>query len=515
MPALLNRPLAALAASAVLIPVVAACGGSGSGSPDADPAAIVPARAPLYFEANVKPDGDTKAALDELAKKLGGVDDLGAELVRVIDKEGRESDKDFSYKEDVEPWLGDSVGVFFHDLEGKDDEPEGAMIFPTKDPDKARKAFEGSLAKLEGGKKGRVVKRTYRDVEYRVEETEGDALAIVDDYAVFGDESGIKAVLDAKEAESLAEADAFKKSRDQVPDDGLGFAYIGLRQLFSSLGPQAAAVRPLLEQAGDQIAFALSAEKDLIRVDTASLGVSGPATGGPGKVFETLPRDSWAAFGASDLGGTFGRALEQFGQLGALGGVDIEREFQRQTGLDVQRDLIAWMGDAGVFVTGTEIAQIGGALVVESKDPDATRRAIPRIARAVSRLGGARVTETSGGVTMRFPGIPLPISMVLDDDRFVLAVGRSGLEAATGGSGTIADNPAFRDAQGKLGDGMEPSMFVDMGPVRELVSGAGLEGRGGEAGQRAMKALEALTAIVAGGKREGDIARGRLVVGVK
>jgi hypothetical protein len=515
MPALLNRPLAALAASAVLVPGLAACGGSGGGSPDADPAAIVPARAPVYLEANIKPDGDAKEAVDELARKLGGVDDLGAELRKVIDKEGREDDKDFSYKEDVEPWLGDRVGMFFHDLEGKDSEPEGALIFPTKDPDKARAAFEANLGKLDGGKKGRVVQRTYRDVEYKLEQTENDAIAIVDDYAVFGDESGIKAVLDAKAAESLSEADAFKKSRDQVPDDGLGFAYIGLRQIFSSLGPQAAALRPLLEQAGDQIAVALSAEKDLIRIDTASLGVSGPASAGPGEVFATLPQDAWVAFGAADLGGTFGRALEQFGQLGALGGVDIEDEFRKQTGLDVQEDLIAWMGDAGVFVTGTEVAEVGGALVVKSKDPDATRRAIPRIGRAVSRLGGARVRETSGGVTMRFPGLPLPVSMVLDDDRFVLAVGRSGLEAATEGSGTIADNPAFKDAQGKLGDGMKPSVFVDMGPVRELISGAGLEGQGGEAGARAMKALEALTAIVAGGKREGDIARGRLIVGVK
>lgn len=508
------RPLAGVLAVAALVPAVAACGGSSGGSPDADPAAVVPARAPLYLEANIKPDGESREAVDELARKLGGVDDLGAELRRVIDKEGKEDDKDFSYEKDVEPWIGDKVGLFFHDLEGADSEPEGALVFPTKDPDKARKAFETNLANLDGGKKGRVVERTYRDVKYKVEQTEGDAIAIVDDYAVFGDETGVKAALDAKEAESLAEAEAFEKSRDQVPDDGLAFAYIGLRQIFSSLGPQAAAVRPLLESSGDQIAVALTAEKDLIRVDSASLGVSGEGKSGPGTVFATLPRDSWMAFGAADIGGTFGRALAQFGQLGALGGVDIEREFQRQTGLDVQKDLIAWMGDAGVFVTGTELTEVGGGLVVQSKDPAATRRAIPRIARAVARFSGASVTEISRGVRLRIPALPLPISMVTDDDRFILAVGENGLDAATGGGGNLDANPAFRDAQGKLGDGMKPSMFVDMGAVRELASGLGLEQQG-EPGQRANRALEALTAIVAGGSRDGDIARGRLVVGVK
>lgn len=518
MPALLNRPLAAIAASAALIPLIAACGGSSGGSPDADPAAIVPARAPVYLEADIKPDGDAKEAVDELARKLGGVDDLGAELRGLIEKEAREDDKDFTWKKDVQPWIGNRVGIFLHELEGKDDEPEGAVVFPTKDPDKARDSLLESLSSLDGGKKGRVVERTYRDTKYKVEATEGNAVVTIDDYVVTGDESGIKAVLDARKAESLAETDAFKKSRDQVPDDELGFAYLGMRQVFSQLGPEASAIRPLLEQVGDQLAVALSATKDSIRVDSASIGVSGPGSSGPGKVFPTLPGDAWVAVGATDIGGTLQRAVEQLEQLGALGGVDIQEEFRKQTGLDVQRDLVSWMGDGGLFVTGTSVANISGALVVESKDPAATRRAIPRLARAASRLAGASVGSAPRGVdagaVLRFKGLPLPITLALDGDRFVLAVGQGALDAATGGGSRLDANPAFRDAQGKLGDGIKPSFFVDMGPVRELVSGLGLEKEGPEA-QRFLRALEAMTAIVGGGRRDGDIARGRVVVGVK
>ena len=163
----LLRPLAAVAACAALAPVVAACGGSG-GNPDADPAAVVPARAPVYVEAAIKPDGDTAEAVDELGRKLAGVDDVGAELRRLIEKEAREDDKDFSYKEDVEPWLGDRIGLFFHELQGADDEPEGAVVFTTKDADKAREALEGNLKNNEG-KTVKLTKRTYRKVEYRVD----------------------------------------------------------------------------------------------------------------------------------------------------------------------------------------------------------------------------------------------------------------------------------------------------------------------------------------------------------
>jgi len=514
----LLRPLAALAACAALAPAVAACGGSG-GNPDADPAAVVPARAPVYVEAAIRPEGDAAEAVDELGRKLAGVDDVGAELRRLIEKEARESDKDFSYKEDVEPWLGDRVGLFFHELQGAEDEPEGAIVLTTKDADKARETLEAALAVGDDGKKVKLTKRTHRKVEYRVD-PENDATAMVGDYAIFGDESGVKAAIDAQEAESLAEADAFKKARDQVPSEGLGFAYLGLRQLLSGLGPQGAALRPLLEGAGDSIAIALTAEKDLIQLDTASLGVSGGggAATGPGKVFESLPQEAWLAAGLADVGGQISRALEQFGQLGALGGVDVQREIQRQTGLDVERDLIAWMGDAGVFVTGESVADIGGGLVVESKDRAATRRAIPRIAQAVARLGGASVGPAPSGVdagaTLRFARLPLPVALALDGDRFVIGVGEAAIEAATGGGGTLGDNPAFEAAQGRLGDGMEPAFFVDMGPVSELASTAGLEQQG-EPGRRVQQALEALTAIVAGTRREGDIARARVVVTVK
>ena len=306
MPALLSRrPLAAVAATLAAVPLVAACGGGGGGgNPDADPASLVPARAPVYVEAVVRPEGETADAIDQLGKKLAGVDDVGAEIRKAIEKESREDDKDFSFDEDVDPWLGDRVGLFFHQLNGgEDDEPQGAVVFATKDADKARSFFDEQLAVLDGGKKGRVVSRTYRDTEYKVEETDGDAFVVVDDQAVFGDEAGVKAALDARDAESLSEADAFKKARDQVPDDGVGFGYLGIRQLVSSLGPQAAAVQPLLEQAGDQLAFALTPKSDAIQIDAAALGVSGEAgQAGPGKIFETLPRDAWLALGVADIG---------------------------------------------------------------------------------------------------------------------------------------------------------------------------------------------------------------------
>ena len=57
-----------------------------------------------------------------------------------------------------------------------------------------------------------------------------------------------------------------------------------------------------------------------------------------------------------------------------------------QSGLDIDKDLLAWMGEGAVFVTGDSPATIGGALVVQSKDPTATRAAIPKLASLITRF---------------------------------------------------------------------------------------------------------------------------------
>ena len=146
-----------------------------------------------------------------------------------------------------------------------------------------------------------------------------------------------------------------------------------LSTLFSSLGPQGAALRPLLGQAGDTVAFALDADEDEISVETATLGVEGrgraerpgrgarrrcPATRGwrPGPPTSARRSSSSSSSSASSA---------------RFGGVDVDqvlRQFEQQTGIDLREDVLSWMGDAGVFVPGTTLSDIGGALVVESKD---------------------------------------------------------------------------------------------------------------------------------------------------
>ena len=440
----LSRSAAGLLLAAAL-PALAACGGGSGGDPSADPAAVAPAGSAVYLEANLEPGDD----INELAKKLSGEEDPGGRIKAEIEKSARESEPDFKFSEDIEPWLGDRAGVFVPKVTTGDDTPAG-IVLPTKDPDKAKEAIEKSIRTPDKGEdKPQVTERTYNDTKYIIDTGEDNGVAIVDDYAVVGSDVAIKGAIDASEGDSLADSSEYKKARDAVEEDGVGFMYVRLSQVFSGLGPQGAAARQALKGFGDTIAVGLDGDASTITAESASLGVTGPE--GP-----RAPATCWRRFrpsrgwpsASADLGTRIEQGIEQFSQLGALGGQDPEQlldQLEAQLGIDPRRDLAAWMGDVALFAVGDTPAEIGGGLVAKTKDAAATRKAIPRITRFLEQVAQvqAKPLRQSGvdlGVTLTSPELPLPIHMVLtDDERFIVAVTDKALEEALEPAESLGD----------------------------------------------------------------------------
>jgi hypothetical protein len=224
-----------------------------------------------------------------------------------------------------------------------------------------------------------------------------------------------------------------------------------------------------------------------------------------------------------DLGGRIEQAIEQFSQLGALGGQNPEQlldQLEAQLGIDPRRDLASWMGDAGVFAFGDTPAELGGGLVVAVKDQDAARAAMPRIVRFLRRVGGVSAKPLSrGGIdtgfTLSSPALPLPVHLALtDQDRMIVAVTDAALaQALKATDDRLGDSAPFKEAAGRLGEGMEPMAFLNFAPLAGLVdaTGAGSDPNV----KKARDGLERLTTLVIGAKREGDSAAGKLIVGVK
>lgn len=494
----------------------AGCGGSSGGGSDADPATLVPASAPIYAEFSLEDDEDFKA----VASKLTGAADPAAELVKLLESSGSGSGSDFDYERDLEPWLGDRVGLYFTSL--ADDDVQGAFIAATEDEDKAKDFLAKELKDTDGDDKpAQVSEMKHKDVDYSVDTANDNAYAIVDGTVVYGSEQGVKGAIDASDGDALADTDGLKTARDQVEDDGLMFAYAGIRELAASAGPGATAqLQSFIDQAGDRIAMSGDVEDGAIGFEVAQLGLENPVAAEPGKILADLPGDAW-------VGGSFaafGKTIEaQLKQLEATPeGKQITQglqQLQSATGIDVRSDVISWIGDMGFFVRGTSLNDIGGALIVEASDPQKPKRLLSELQNIAQAAGDASLRELDQdgveGVTIRTEDVPFPIHVGVGGSKFIVAVGDEALSQAVNPSGKLVDSAEYKAAAEKLGDDVKPAFFANLATAKTLIEGTGVLQQAGDDAAAIQRVLDNLTTVVGGSSAEGGVQRTKFVIGVK
>jgi hypothetical protein len=532
-PLLLRRRRATLltaCCAALAVVPLAGCGDSssaGSGDAGADPAALLPASAPLYVEAQVRPTGDLAVNVKSVAGKILRTGDPAGKIVGLIDQ-GLKDDK-ASYEDDIAPWLGQRAGIAITSIGagGKDVDLVGAIA--SKDDDAAN-TFLDQQAKGET--------RTYRDVKYHFKTGDDIAAAVVDHAVLIGTERGLKSAIDAQAGGGgLASSGTFKKARETVGTDGIGFVYADPGRFFdlvagaasgTAAGSDAAALKSfkgLLTGTGLQsVAATVDVASNAIRVDAAAIGLkagaakSATAGDGPGAA-AAVPAGSWLSIGVGDVGGAVKSALASAGTAGITGGVDpatLLEGLKSQLGVDVQKDLLSWMGDAALFVRGTSMSDLGGALVVTSKDPAASRAAIPKLEKLLKGLGvdtGSLTADVAGaaGFTVKIGG-PLTggIDVATKDDKFVIAYGKDALKDALGGGDSLGDSAPYKTAAGLL-DGAKPSLFLDTPQVVKLI---GTFAGDDEDFAKAKPTLDAFGPAAAGVTRDGDVTRLKAAVAV-
>jgi Protein of unknown function (DUF3352) len=511
MPTALRRRLVLLVVMlAGVAAAVAGCASAGGSGGATDPAALVPASAPLYAEAVLGGDGKEQSDAQAALARILRTSDPRGELVRLFDR----GNVDFA--RDIEPWLGDRVGAAALAFGGR--AAEHVVVADSRDD----AAAQAALSRLLPG----AASRSYRGVDYRVATgRRGFAAAVVDHSVVLGTENGLKAAIDASKGESLAETDALKQARDKVRQERSAFLYVDvagvLRAALSAAGGQGAQLAPLVEPIAQAlpktIAAALDAEPDRLRIDSAAFGAgagSGPAASGA-DALAALPSDAWLGVGVGDLGGRANAFLDRVSAGGGLAAVGVQAlldQAQQTLGLDIRRDLLAWMGDASFSVAGTSATDTRTALVIASKDPAATARAVRALeplARGrgdVAPLQAAGVTE---GFTVRRAGSDGELLVAATSDRLVLAVGRPAAtrQALAAPTARLADAPAFQAAAAKLGSGVRPSFFLD---VQALSRRAASHARGRDR-RELREYLDAFGAVIGGARRDGDEVRGEAI----
>jgi hypothetical protein len=490
-PATPTRRLGLAVLAALVVAVAAGCGAKQETS--ADPAAVVPARAPVYVEATIPPPGATRDDALAAARKVLGTADAGARLQELIRGKGG--------KGDVAPWIGDRVGAF--SLTGSTG--DGAYVAAASDVDAARDWVSG-----QGGRTQR-----YEDVDIRIG-TGGTAYAVVEDRVVVGSPAAVRATVDAAGGDDLASLTAFKESLDRVEgDEGVGRGYLALRALLE--GRTAPTSSGMLGSLATGLAtgsmptavgMRFHADGSAVRADLAGVGGADLGPRPDPALVAGLTGRAWLAMGLGQVGERLKEQLGGSGPILALVGA--------QAGLDVDKDILGWMGEGAIFVTGDSPATIGGALVVEAKDPAAMRAAIPKLGSLIARFAtgsSARELHATGvdaGISVRAQGVPAPVEIAAAGDRFVIAIGHDALREAIAPTSRLGDDPDFRSAAATLGDGLRPTMFIGAHEASPLASV--LAGRTGADAREVREILGRFTAAVAADR--GD-RRWRAAIGLR
>ncbi len=516
------RPLylsiAAVLAAAL---VVAGCGG-GSGGGGGEPAGLVPKSAPVYLEANLKPDGKTSEALNEVASTVLGIDNVGEFVAEELEGAALGEGEKLNFEEEIEPWLGEKAGLYLAGYDGNDFHGVG-MALETTNSGEAEEFIEERVEKSgEGDEQGE-----FEGNKYFEDAEEESVIGTIGDYIVFGETKGdFEAMAKAFEGEGLNESAKFKEAMDTAPEEGIGNVYVDIGGLIeetrSVLPAETEAFFDLvgIEPKQATAVATVIPRSDQLEIDVSSnLGNTVPEAGDATAALEALPASATLGFATAEFGKSFSEGLEEFSQKGIPGQIEpgeLGEAFQAM-GIDV-KTLGQSFGDLSGFVEGSSQADLGGAVVIEAKDATEAKNMIANIGlllRATKTPGVTAVSGEVSGFSVRVPELgTTPLVVGSAGEKIVIAYGaKAAAQALRSQTKTLGTTPGFEAAKSSLGS-TPMSAFVAGGPMLGLVESmlapeelADLE--------EAKPYLDKIDYLGIGAEAEGDTQTAKLIIGLK
>jgi hypothetical protein len=512
--------LPVFAACAVLA-LLAGCGGGGGEGSSSDPASVAPPDTSVYVEATLRPSGALKSDVNELVKKVAGIDNAGEYVIAKIEESASDQGEPVDYQKEIEPWLGERASVFLNRFDGNDFAGTGFAV-QVSDTGEAE-AFVKKRIKATSGDS--LENASYNGVDYEVDPEDGSSIGIVGDLLVFGkDQKAFKEAVDASGGESLADAEAYTSVTSAGPENSFADVYVDVGRLVEESGPIDPQTKEFLQTAGIEVneATALASlvpGPDRLEIDLASrLGKASSKASAAPKLLGSLPASSIAAFAGGDVGRQFGEAIDKLDASGIPGQVPPHKlkSALKQAGIDLDK-IAASVGDAGLFAEGSSRASLGGALVLSVKSAGEAANIVSSVGLLVRANGTPGITAIGGkatGFSVRSPGLGRkPLVVAAKGERIAIGYGLPatlrGLESESGP--TLSASPVYKEAVAALGD-TPIRGFVDGGAALRLVDSLVPPRESGYL--QARPYLGKIGYLALGSTEEGGFSQARLIAGL-
>jgi hypothetical protein len=512
--------LPVLAATAAI--AIAGCGGGGDSS-SSDPAGFAAPGSLVFVEGQLRPTGELKADVDEIASTVAGVEGLGDLIVSELESSASDDGEPVDFAKEVEPWLGEKAGVAFQKLE--DGDPSDPVIaVETTDAAATQEFIDDQAAQssdsFEDG--------SYEGIDFKVGGADDNGVGVIDDFLVIAEgEKGFKAAVDAAQGDSLADEARFADAISAASDDSLADVYVDVGGLLEAsddeIDPQA---REILQSSGVDPSEATAVASvipgsDQIQVDVSSdLGGEEPPSGDASELIGSMPADSFAAVGATEFGDQLTEAIDELDKTGIPDqGVPPNqlKSTLKATGIDLDK-IAASLEDAAVFAQGSSESSLGGALVLTS-DSNEAAKTVANLGVLLRNAGTPGVTAVSSsgvsGFSVRSSELgDKPLVVVSKADRIAIGYGLApalaGLDTESGS--TLSDQASYKAAVSALG-GTPISAFVD-GPgalrlAESMVSPSDTDF------QEAKPYLRHIEYVAMGSGTDDDLATAKLIVGLE
>jgi hypothetical protein len=505
--------------------VIAGCGGGSSSSGSGgEPASLAPQTTPVFIEASLTPEGKMSEELDQLAQNVLGIDNVGEYVTEKIEGSVVVSEGEkFNFEEEVEPWLGEKVGLFLKEYDGENF-TDGGIALGTTNAGEAEEFFETHAEESdEESEEGE-----FEGDKYWVDAEDESVIGVIGDYLVYGETLPVfeEMVETSESGEGLNESSKYKTAIEAAGTEGIGSVYVDIGGLIEeakgSIPPETESVFDLfgIEPRHATAVATVVPHSEGIELDfSTDLGKAGASVGDASKLLESLPATAVLGFASSEFGKSFGEGIDELSEAGIPGQLEPGELKPALETVGINLDSIAAsIGDVGGFVEGSSASSLGGALVIETSDASEAKNTVANVGLLLRAAGTKGVTAISGelsGFSVHTAQLgPEPLIVGSAGEKIVISYGaKAAAQALRTQTKTLGTTTDFEAAKGALGS-TPISAFVDGGPALKLVD-AMLSPEQAAKFAEAKPFLQKITYAAIGSESKGSTTTAKMIVGLQ